>query len=191
MEEYKGNSFKSKERAEHKRAEKVIKGNVRIEKKSGLKKLCDIFVSDDIGDIKSYIMWDVVVPTVKKTISDIITNGTQMILYGGRVKKSPSSKISYREYYSRDEIYSTRMRGVYDYDNVTVDTMGEARDVIEGLDEIIARYGIASVGDFYDLLGKTGSHTDYKYGWNDIHTADIIRVPNGYKIKLPRAVPIN
>lgn len=195
MTEYKSNSFKSKEKAADKRVEKVITGNARLKKKSGFQKLSDIFISEDIGNIKSYILLDIVIPTVKKTISEIIINGTDMILYGsnGGRKKSNASKISYREYYNENNRRNSgsRSRGVYDYDNLIVNTRGEAEEILSGLDEIITQYRIASVADLYDLAGVTANHTDYNYGWKDIHTASVARVRDGYTIKLPRPIPIN
>ena len=59
------------------------------------------------------------------------------------------------------------------------------------MDELIEHYGIVSVADLYDLVGITGSYTDNKYGWTDIRTAQVVRVRDGYKIKLPRAIPLD
>jgi hypothetical protein len=56
---------------------------------------------------------------------------------------------------------------------------------------LIDTYGIVSVADFYDLVGITGNYTDNKYGWNNIHSASIVRVREGYMIKLPRALALN
>ena len=52
--------------------------------------------------MKSYIVMDVLVPAIKKAISDIVTNGIDMILYGeaGKSKKnSTASKVSYQKFY--------------------------------------------------------------------------------------------
>ena len=60
------------------------------------------------------------------------------------------------------------------------------------MDELIYLYGVVSIRDFYDLVGKTGDYTDEKYGWTDIRSASIIRTyDNRYKIKLPRVLPID
>lgn len=48
-----------------------------------------------------------------------------------------------------------------------------------------------SVADLYDLVGINGNYTDNKYGWFNIRTASVVRVRDGYMIKLPKAVPLN
>ena len=66
-EDYKPNSHRSKEQELHepmpeKRTEKVVTGNVRQRKKSGLAKAGSIFVPGDVESVKSYILMDVLVP---------------------------------------------------------------------------------------------------------------------------------
>ena len=80
---------------------------------------------------------------------------------------------------------------MYEYDDIILDNRGEAEDVLARMDELIDTYGSVSVGDFYELVGISGNFTDYKYGWSDIHNASVMRVSDGYMIKLPRAVPLN
>ena len=202
MEEYKPNSHKSKEEQQaarpEKKVEKVVSGSVKSRKKSEIQKFADVFIQEDAQKVKSYILMDVLVPAGKKAISDIVTNGIDMILYGetGRTKKNgTASKVSYRSYYDkrddRRDYGSSRTRTGYDYDDVILDNRGEAEEVLSRMDELIATYGLVSVADFYDLVGITGSYTDNKYGWTDIRNASVVRVRDGYTIKLPRALPLN
>lgn len=199
MEEYKPNSHKSKEEQQaEKKVEKVVSGSVKARKKSEIQKFADVFIQEDAQKVKSYILMDVLVPAVKKAISDIVTNGVDMILYGetGQTKKRGSaSKVSYRSYYEkrddRRDHSSGRTRTGYDYDDIVLDNRGETEEVLSRMDELIAAYGLVSVADFYDLVGITGSYTDNKYGWTDIRSASVVRVRDGYMIKLPRALPLN
>lgn len=59
-------------------------------KKSEMQKFADVFISEDVNNVKSYIVMDVLVPAIKKAISDIVTNGIDMILYGetGKSKRT-------------------------------------------------------------------------------------------------------
>ena len=202
MEEYKSNSHRSKEEGRaappEKKVEKVISGSVRARKKSEIRKFADIFIQEDAQKVRSYILMDVLVPAIKKAISDIVTNGTDMILYGepGRTKKSgAASKVSYRSYYDkrddRRDQNAARTRTGYDYDDVILDDRGEAEEVLSRMDELISTYGLVSVADFYELVGITGSYTDNKYGWTDIRNASVVRLRDGYTIKLLRALPLN
>ena len=200
MEDYKPNSHKSKEgqNVEKRVVEKAISGTAKTRKKSELRKFTDVFIAEDVENVKTYVLVDVLVPAVKKAISDIVTNGIDMILYGssgGSKKDSVSSKVSYRSYYdkkdrSRDST-THRTRTGYSYDDVVFDNRGEAEEVLSRMDELIATYNVVSVGDMYDLCGITPQYTDNKYGWTNIQNASVVRIRDGYVIKMPRAMPID
>lgn len=200
MEDYKPNSHKAKAEAAvaEKKVEKAVTGSVKVKKKSEMSKLKDIFISEDAGNVKSYVIMDVLIPALKKAVSDIVTNGIDMILYGetGRNKRSSTaSNVSYRSYYDRrddDRRYSSnRTVSGYSYNDIILETRGEAEEVLSRLDELIETYKIATVADLYDLVGITGNYTDNKYGWTNIRNAEAVRVRDGYVLKLPKALPIN
>lgn len=202
MEEYKSNSHKSREmKAEQeKKVEKVVTGTVRTKKKSEARKLADIFISEDIANVKSYILMDVLIPTIKKAISDIVTNGVDMILYGesGRTKKSSvASKVSYSRFYDRGsdrrEVRTDRTRSGFDYDDIIFDSRGDAEAVLSAMEDILETYPVVSVGDFYDLAQvSTNNYAVNNYGWTDLRTAEVVRTRDGgYMIKLPKAMPLN
>lgn len=195
MEEYKSNSHKSKEEKAEKKVEKVVTGSVKSKKKNEIRKFADVFISEDIENVKSYILQDIIVPAIKKAISDVVTNGIDMILYGetGKTKKSNSSRVSYRDYYSSNDRRSTysSTRRSYSYDDIILDNRGEAEEVLMKMDELIDAYGVASVGDLYDLVGITGDYTDNKYGWTNLRSAQAVRTRDGYLLKLPKALPLN
>lgn len=197
MQEFKPNSHKSKEERkqtpkEEKKVEKVISGTAKTKKKS---KFADVFISEDATNVKSYILMDVLVPAIKKAISDIVTDGVDMVLYGGTGKhkrSSNASKISYSSYYDRrdDRRDVNRTRSGYSYYDITLDTRGEAEEVLTRMDELIDAYDAVSVADLYDLVGISGDYTDNKYGWTNLRNAEVVRVRDGYKIKLPKALPL-
>lgn len=201
MENYKPNSHKSKEQKEpvpEKKLEKVVQGKVTTKKKSEVSKLADIFVPGDVANVKSYVIMDVLVPAVKKAISDIVTNGIDMILYGesGRTRKNgPASRVSYSQYYDRDRVRRDREpvapRANYSYNDILLDNRGEAEEVLARMDELVATYGMVSVADLNELVGITGNYTDNNYGWTNIKSAYVQRVRDGYLLKLPRAIPID
>ena len=182
-----------------KKIEKVVSGNVKVKKKNGVTKFADNFISEDIHNVKSYVITDVLIPSIKRAISEMVTNGIDMILYGstgGRSKRSSADRVSYRNYYDRrdDDRYHDRDRvrtSPYSFDDIVLDSRGEAEEVIARMDELIDQYGIVSVADLYDLVGVSGNYTDNKYGWTNIRNAEPIRVRDGYMLRLPKALPIN
>ena len=201
MENYKSNSHKSKEAvketSEEKEIKKVVSGKATTKNKSEIEKLAGIFISEDVANVKSYVLMDVLVPAIKKAISDIVTNGVDMILYGetGRSKKkSNGAKVSYGQYYDRERERTTYTRqsakSSFDYDDILFETRGDAELVINQMEEIISRYGFVSVADLYDMADLTAPYTANKYGWTDVRTAEPVRARGGgYIIKLPRALP--
>jgi len=205
IDNYKSNSNKSKEENNKKneliethKVEKVVTGKVIAKKKSSFRKFTDEFISEDAKNIKSYVFGEVLIPAIKKAISDIVTDGIDMILYGGSRgggRRSISDKVSYRNYYDRGSSYRREeprsTYSAYSYDDIILDSRGEAEDVLERMDELIESYGLVRVADLYDLVGITGNYTDNKYGWTNIRNAQIIRVRDGYMIKMPRAIPID
>jgi hypothetical protein len=59
------------------------------------------------------------------------------------------------------------------------------------MQDIVATYGMVTVNDLYEMTPLTPPFTAQKYGWMDVSRAEVIRVRDGYILKLPRAVPID
>ena len=198
MENYTPNSHKYKEEqkkaqaAERQSYDKIVKRPARLKKKNAL---TSAIISEDLNNVKQYVFGDILIPTIKNTIVDIITDSISMLILGesrGRRKGSRADSVSYTKYYDsgRSSRPSTNTRSGYSYTEVEVDTRGEADDVLARMDEIIDQYGMVSVLDMYDLVGITGNYTDNKYGWTNIRNAEVIRGRDGYVIKMPKALPL-
>lgn len=211
MTEYQSNSHRSRELqktesaapAERKVQKVVSSGQAKTRDNKG-RKLADIFISEDAANIKSYIFMDVLVPAIKKAISDIVTDGVSMLLYGGKggrdSRSSSTPKVSYRNYYDdrRDDRrggYSARSR--FDYDDIEFPSRGDAEAALDQMIEMIDRYDFVTVADLYEMAGleKECPFTANKYGWCDLRTlrsAEPVRVYGGkYILKLPKATPID
>ena len=200
---YAPNSHKYKEEqktvtTEEKRVSKVVKGPVKT--KNEVRKLADIFISEDIANVKNYIFMDVLVPAIKKAIYDIVTNGIDMFLYGGSGKgKSGSSgtRVSYGKYYEQKNNSVSRgsenpkPSNGFEYDDIIFDNRGEAETVKMQMQAAIVKYGFVTVADLYDMVDLPAPYTSQKYGWMDVSNAEATRVRDGYMLKLPRAVPID
>jgi hypothetical protein len=189
--------------AVEKRVQKVTSGPVKV-KKNELRKLADIFISEDVANVKEYIFMDVLVPAIKKAIFDIVTNGIDMFLYGGRGgaknNNNATSKVSYRSYYDKPSTPApsanrgseNAVRSAADYDNIVFNTRGEAEAAKQQMVDIIAQYGIATVSDLYEMTPLTPPFTAQKYGWMcDLSNVPVERTHNGYILKLPRAMALD
>lgn len=195
MENYPSNSHKAREEVAEKKVEKVVSGKTSTKKKSGIRKLSDTFLSEDVSNVKSYIFSEVLLPAAKKLVSDIVTNGTNMLLYGEiKNKKGNSSKVSYNRYYddrSRD-YRSPVVRNNFDYDEIIFETRGDAEAVLDAMYDILNQYKVVSVAELYDLASiTTHNYTCNNYGWIDLRGSSVVRVRDGYILKLPRALAID
>lgn len=209
MSEYKPASHRSKAqeadkaREQDRRVKPVVTGQTKTKKNEG-RKLINTFISEDAANVKSYVFMDVLVPAIKKAISDIVTNGIDMILYGETRgnRGSSGSKVSYRSYYddrgnrggsARSSYESARSTGNrFDYDDVTFTSRRDAIAVREELYAISREYGFARVLDLYDLANITADYTASNYGWFHLDNVDVIQLRNGdWTLKLPKAMPID
>lgn len=205
MDNYPGNSHKIKDEVKdeektsgNKRVKKVVSKPAKTKKKSELRKFTDEFIPESCGnDIKSYVIKDVLVPTIKDTIWAILTNSLDMVLFNGSKdnrKRGKAPKISYRDYYEsssrRSSSSSYDVRERFDYDDLEFDSRGEADAVLTGMFEVLDNYGVVTVMDMYDMADVTAPYTANRYGWTSLRTAEVVRVRNSYILKLPKAKPI-
>ena len=56
---------------------------------------------------------------------------------------------------------------------------------------IVRQYNIVTVSEYYGIIQQPTTYTDERYGWNNLDNARIVRVRDGYMIKLPKALPID
>lgn len=202
MDNYASNSAKSRAKdssqIEH-RATKIGDVKAKRKKKSNIKKFGDMIISEDVDNVKSYIIMDVIIPSVKKAILDVVSNGIRMILYGtveDRDRAKPrfsESHTSYRSFYD-DNKYESRKsyyRSAYDVDDIIFPTSKKAEDVLNEMNRILGKYHIVRVFDLYECADLTPNPTDANYGWTDISSARIASDYDGFVIRLPRPVPID
>ena len=209
MTEYQPNSHRSKELQKAEAAKPAVERKVQRVVTSGKaktrtnngRKLADIFISEDAANIKSYIFMDVLVPAIKKAISDIVTDGVSMLLYGGKGSSrssdrvSAAPKVSYRSYYDdgrdRRDGYSAKVR--FDYADISFPSRGDAEAALDQMINILDHYPFVTVADLYEMAGleRECPHTANKYGWTNLRSADVMRVSDGYVLKLPKAMPID
>lgn len=212
IEDYPGNSFKSKnereeKQQEEKKIEKVVSGTVKTRERKGFRRFIDNFLNSDIETVREYIITEVILPSLKNTVSDVVSNGIDMLLFeesrgrsnrNGRNHRNSNSnsRTSYNAYYNSNSRNSSSSHysgygNRYTINDIILDSRGEAEDVLDNLRNIIDEYDSASVADFYDLVGVHTSYTDNGYGWYNINSAAIVRTPDGFLLKLPKPVPLD
>lgn len=204
--DYPSNSHKSRKEGgvpaktgERPKRDKVVTGTVKTRKKSELRKLSDVFIAEDAKNVKSYVFMDVLVPAIKDAVYNIVVDGIGMILgkpIRGRGATPGNGKTSYNGYYGRNDSYRSdyrtpRVRTAFDDFDFTFESRGEADVVLHELRGIVREYGLARVGDLYDLAGLTAPFTANDYGWTNLDKADVMRIREGWIIQLPKAIPLD
>ena len=198
--DYKPNSHKYKERQKQeaqgeKRVAKVVKGNVKTKKRGEIRKFADVILAEDVGEVKRRAVDDVLIPSIKNALLDLIVETATMLFKGesARGRKRAGDYVSYRSYSDRDrrDTREPRARTRFDFDDLIFESRGEAELVREQMEDMIERYGMVTVADMYDMADLTAPYTGNRYGWTSIRSAEVVRTRDGYVIKLPRAMVID
>lgn len=195
MKEYPDNSISSKEDQKKKVVKKVVTTDVTVKKKTFGKKLLNNLVSEDIPDLKTYVVEDVLIPKLTDSVYEL-ASGALDALFGKKHRPrstlSQGSRISYASYYKSDRRETKPLRSsAYDYADISFTTKSEAEEVLSQLEDILEAYDVVNIADYYDTVGLTPKHTDYKYGWYDLRGATIRKDRDGYYLKLPNPKPID
>ncbi len=191
---------KTTEKKEKEATRNVTKAVV-IEKRKPL--LARIF-GDHMQEVGTYILWDVLLPAAKSTISDIISNGIEMVLYGepgtkrrgGRMSRDRDrSYVSYNSIYGRksrrqEEGSSDRGRARHQFDDIIIESKPEAEEVLTVLVEAIEMYDSCTIADLYEAVGLPTEFTDHKWGWFNLSSAYVKRDRYGYCLVLPKPEPL-
>lgn len=186
-----------------KKIDQVITGEVIRRKRSPFAKLTQNFVTEDSGSVFEYLIVEVLVPAAKSLVYDIFTQGLERKLYGEAKPKSPAQR-GYTNYAAKTHSstpirYNTggtvtalnrTQRVNHDFSEIILEKRSDAEDVLDKLRDLIGDYGMATVNDFYDLIGLTGEFTDDKWGWRDMRTARIQPTRDGYLFRFPKTTPV-
>lgn len=189
--------------------EKVeLKGTVVSKKPSFLTKLKDTFIADDARDVGDYIVWDILVPTIKRTIRDVIVGSTDRVFLGTSSPNSSSSLyrergVTYVKHTDYSSASKTRTRNDirpqsarpstrtnFHLNEIVFDNYDDAAAVLERLVDYLDTYGKVSVDDYFDLVGQSSDYTSQNWGWTSLASATIVNTFGGYFIKLPNPVVI-
>lgn len=182
---------------------KVVSGTVSRRKKPLGTRLAETFIGGDAKSALTYVVFEVLIPAAKDTIADMISGGTERILYDNvrsasrRASSRPSGSTGFINYnrFGRAadprredprQVGSNRRSPIYDFQDILVETRPEAEEVIEQMVELINVYKQATVEDLYRLVGITPEYTDQKWGWTDFRGAKVVWTRGAYLLDLPR-----
>lgn len=205
-------SMRSKADTPAPRAKKVVQGEVRIRKPGFRRLLKEIFLAEDVGSIREYIIWDRLVPAFRDGLYDVVIGTIGMMLYGKVIggKKprfasrsnrdwDPNVQFSYdraddrRVRIRKDDPYYER-RSSNSVEEIAVESITDAQAVLSELVNYMSQYDRVPVSAYYDAFGVTGKRlwTDEKWGWTSLADASIVPARGGgYTISLPDPQPFD
>ena len=194
----------------------VMKNDVKpvtqavVKKRSGIGKLFRSLIAEDVTNVKKFLIEDVLIPSVKNGIADLVISATNMTLFGknSQVGRRPGliGKTSYGTMYKGNQavtantlngglraVNESAVADIYDFNEILYTSYQAAEEVYVKMCERIANYNVATVANLYTFSGITTNEATYSnWGWYDIPTHRIEAASGGYyMLVLPRAIPLN
>lgn len=209
---YEPNSHKYREekaaREQRKLAPVKLSGAIVKRYKNPLKRFLDIFSMTDTEEVKNYVFYEVLIPAIKDGIYNVIDSSIRMKFFGDysggrRLAKSNmnvlDSRFNYTSYANSPrkdppKPKQEQNRSVFAYEDEAFAMKSDALFVLDTLLEAADQYGIVTVANLYDALGKTATEMDWSYGWSkeDLAKAKVVGDPShGFYIDFVRPKPID
>lgn len=185
----------------------VEKGAVTLKKQSAFRRAKHKIVEENGQTLMSYIINDVVIPTLKSTFVDVVSNGADIMMYGearhGRPSVNGGTRViggARRDNYTPyNNISSGRatsplrnpqnsaagLRDRLALSSFIFETRAAADDVLDRMSTLIDDYGMVSVLNLYDFCGLTCPFTYDDYVWTDLSMVAIKAVRDGWLLDLP------
>lgn len=174
------------------------------------KKLKSAFIADEVKDVKNYVIFDVIVPAVKRTLRDLVMNSIDITLFGkasGTSYKredrggtyvsynrySDRSSRSYIDAPSRSSSRDDEIIGIRELDRVEFYYEDDAKEALAFIMELVEDYDFARVSDFLSVAHKRTTPVHNKWGWYDLEGARAVYLPGRdcWIVDLPKPTPLD
>lgn len=202
--EFPGNSNSTPAAGEPRKAERVVTNEVKSRPKSIGKRMRDALIGGDSKSAFQYAISTVVIPHVKDLLSEAANELIQQLVFGeSRGRGSRTRTSGYTNYNrlsgpSRRTVSSSPRQ---DRETITLrrreeeelifDSRVDAQNVLEAMNDFLEEYHLVSVADLKAMIDKTSTHTDHKWGWEDLQGSEIRMIRGGYLLILPKTVPLD
>lgn len=167
------------------------------------RKVTNALFPEDPTSVRSFIVRDIIVPSLKNTLYTVFTDGLAMYMFGSTKAgaRRPSgtevstSRTRYGAYFGGGN--NDRQASAVDYNkmnyrdfyfNSSADAHAALDELTERLKYYITEYDgrPVTVADWYDILEKTPPRTAEYWGWYDLSDAMVIPDHGRWYVELPR-----
>lgn len=187
---YKAEKAASKERE---KVKPIIDRDKIVSTKKPLgKKFAETFLTEDVDDVKTWLIKDVIIPGIQDTILDMLSMMFRGESYSGGRSSSRrgvynNNRTNYTSYSNgqkrrdrRDDRYESDDR--VDFRNVVLERRVDAERLIDEMRRRIIDTGSVSIAELLDLIDAPSRYTDNNWGWDDERDVKIRRVSSGFLI---------
>lgn len=178
--------------------------NTKVETRSHLDKLAEVFLPEDLNSIGNNIVNQIMIPAILKTAGDIIHRSIDMI-FGTNYSSSPSQTQSNQTYWTTYRNSTSTQQpqgtmqilpvrsGVYDYSVVRFQTVDDAQIVLNNMRDTLQNTGRCSVGKYLEFAKAKTIPEDFNYGWTSL--SNVYLEPTGdrefpYRMVLPNPIAL-
>ena len=187
---------------------KVIKGSAKLEKRTPTKKIVNFLFSDKLDSIGTYLMYEVLGPSLRNLAYQLGVGALQMTFFGNN--RPPMGAVPPSQQYSgarRD--YGAYSNPGYGYaqppqpviaapngyrqrlmpNDISFDTADDANLVLDRMRMQLQKFGKVFLRDMYEFCGITAEQDNWtlsSYGWYDLNSAHPIQRTDGrWMIQFP------
>ena len=141
--------------------------------------------------IANSVLTDIILPTFKKLVVDMTNGALNMLFYkniGATSVNAGRVSAKATNYQLPSSVIKPQNQAVPDdLNGITVPTDADANAVLNGMRDLIARYGNVRASEMYALASKTAPYTYRDYGWDSVEGNNIIHTSEGVRLQLPKA----
>ena len=191
------NDFNTTPGEPKKKFDKVVKGKVTLKEQNDIQKIANDFLAEDLKTVKDRIIAEYLIPMLKNGLCSIFNSAINIALWGDDRSRSSSANSS-RQRNSYDRYYQdgqnnrpgTPGRPARTLQNLDFEVRCDAEDTLNEMYDALRQYKQVSVGDLWDMVGVSNESTDYNYGWYNLEGSYVKGIPGGYRLVLPRPIPL-
>ena len=157
------------------KTEKKAHTTAKVRKESIGSKFKRAFFGENVENVGEYMIFDVAIPAFKATISDMIGNGIEVLLFGESRGRRSRGSDNYRNYASLSRSDRDRSRDDYNrrdrrrnitYNDITFETKSAAKEFLSEVLDYVKEYDRISVSVYSTILEQYCDEKLY-YTWQD------------------------